>query len=722
MTEIKISNYFSMKIQDFYDTLSEEHRYYRHIGVRYVYNNEKEKMEKVPTDEHNDWSLDKVQLNKGNPSRNYLSLYLKHIPDLYVIDFDTKHLDDCDLINMLDDKKCCLTKTKKGYHYYVYIKNVPTYSNQQKVLKQDYDVDLIKQNNIWEDKTRSLFGNKLLTFQWEELRQYFDETKMSIDNSLPVTPVQSEEEQVEVSTNLPKCNEEDFEEWINSFKPRYDYDSWLKVGIVCYNNFDGSDIGLNFWNKYSQDDEDNYCGKKSLRKKYDTFTDTRDKKLSYRLFQKWNAIDFPSKNPFETWYKQGLDVLVENMNGFCMFYTNAGRIIYTPLGSEDYELEKAESVRNYFKKYIFYIQDGDKKKKINPFDVWMESIQRRDIFKIVFNPKLNSPNNHFNVFKGFDYSCTGQPNMNEVQPFLDHIFNIWSDGNEKTYNYILNWFSRIIQQPYNKNNICLVLKSVEGVGKSIVLNLIGKIIGDKYYKSTSNLKNILGDFNSQAEGNILINLNESFYAGDKKIIGSFKEFITDETIVINRKGTNQYTIENYANTIITTNEDWIVAIDSNDRRFNILECRNEKKDSEYYQRIADTDIQQLANYFYNRDISGYNPKDFEKSQLHKEQVELNMDSTETFWQRCIEKDILFYGAWCDDYEEEYIEKADVYEKYIESVKGSFECKMKNNSFWRKMRKMCPSMKLRNADRNHKADVCFPPYEKAVEEFNTYMKI
>ena len=52
----------------------------------------------------------------------------------------------------------------------------------------------------------------------------------------PVSPVSSEEENKmgkNKSIPLPKCSEEDFKKHIKSFKPRYSYGDWLKIGMIC---------------------------------------------------------------------------------------------------------------------------------------------------------------------------------------------------------------------------------------------------------------------------------------------------------------------------------------------------------------------------------------------------------------------------------------------------------------------------------------------------------
>ena len=71
--------------------------------------------------ERNNWSLDAIEkeekengwmYKKCQKEGNSYSLYVKHIPKLYVVDFDTKDLDGCELKEFLDKKKTVYTETR----------------------------------------------------------------------------------------------------------------------------------------------------------------------------------------------------------------------------------------------------------------------------------------------------------------------------------------------------------------------------------------------------------------------------------------------------------------------------------------------------------------------------------------------------------------------------------------------------------------------------------
>jgi len=704
-------------IQDFFKDIEEKHKLklWRYIDV----NINKDTGKKIPTGANN-YELQELQEKpRGNTNYNSLNLFLKYVPDLYLIDYDTFEI-DCPLFDMLNDDCVAMTQTRKGFHFYAYLTNVPEYTNEVKVYKnKEIEVDLIKyKKNSWETKNRNIIGT-IKTYDWSQVGKYFDEYLMGVKNSSPpVSPPSSVDEEwgeINDEITIPKCDEKDFIRHLDSIKPRYDdFENWLKVGFICYNNFNGSDIGLKIFNNWSKN-SDKYEGINSIKKKWNEFAkqyDNGSRKLSYKQLLKWNMEDFPPKNKYEKWYYDG--TLIENMNLECMYYTATGDILY--YSNDNYIQNKTAVAKQFYMKYIFKITNDKKTEKINPFDLWLSSEDRKDVDKIVFNPLNNHGKTEFNIWRGFKIKNTNSYNLDNLSNWLNHIRHIWADDDEKTYNYILNWFAKLLQTPHKKNNICLVLHSVEGVGKSIILDMIGKIIGDKYYYSTSNLKHIIGDFNGDAEGKILVNLNETNWGGDKKMVGSFKEFITDSTIVINRKGKNSYTINNYSNTIITTNEDWIVNINNNDRRFNLRECNNVKYDKTYYDKIAKTDLQEIANFLYNRDISQYDSRVFEKSELHAEQVIENLNSIEVFYSNLILGEI--------DYEfdlSEPIDKNIIYDLYKSNL-TKHDREINRTHFWRKLRKLSKYINVINAQKNKKAQVYITDIDSALEEWKKYIGI
>jgi len=119
--------------------------------------------------------------------------------------------------------------------------------------------------------------------------------------SPPVSPVSP----VSAVTVIEKCNKDKFVDLLNQIKPRYEYADWLKIGYICYNNFEGSSTGFKIWDEYSSRDPeiDKYDSKKVLDQ-YQYFSkQTSLNTLSFKTLMFWINEDNPTKNQFEFWYK-----------------------------------------------------------------------------------------------------------------------------------------------------------------------------------------------------------------------------------------------------------------------------------------------------------------------------------------------------------------------------------------------------------------------------------
>ena len=91
-------NHNIMNIVDFVEKLEKEIDIpcYRYINIDYVDG------KKIPLGEKNDMTIEQINKNRGKG--DWISIYLKHIPNLYVIDFDEKEIVDCGLYDKLNDE------------------------------------------------------------------------------------------------------------------------------------------------------------------------------------------------------------------------------------------------------------------------------------------------------------------------------------------------------------------------------------------------------------------------------------------------------------------------------------------------------------------------------------------------------------------------------------------------------------------------------------------
>ncbi len=509
----------------------------------------------------------------------------------------------------------------------------------------------------------------------------------AINLSPPVSPVPKPvEEVVEEDEEIAEFEDEEIEVEIIK-KPTYDlgevariieaisvdeildeYNDYLFVGMALHNITNGDEVGLGLFKKFHSCYNNVNGTKRNPAQKWKSFgISDKTNKLGITTLRKFYEKVNPVKNmTLQSVFMSGGDDLkskktkmLKEMNERLIFVKETGDYIILdkkPVLLEDgtnimkpcWYLKTPSKAKDHFNKEKFsytYTDENDKTKeiKINPFNVWCEWIERREVRAIGFDPKQKNNPDIFNLWNGFNISKEVADGYDPklAQPILDHIKELWCKGNEEHYNYVLNLFSHYIQKPHIKTGVLLALKSKQGGGKGIILEKLGQIIGDDHYCQNSNAKFLFGDFNGQLEGKILINLDEAFWGGDKALEGVVKNKITERRQTINKKNKENYVIDDYANYIITTNNDWFAGTSEDDRRHYCLELHNKisgrmnKKTKEYVKPVLDAPAEAFANILYNRDISDFCPRIFKKTDLLQEQVERNWNSVKVWFHQTL---------------------------------------------------------------------------------------
>tara|TARA_A100000171_G_C2138793_1_gene152758 strand:- start:4783 stop:7305 length:2523 start_codon:yes stop_codon:yes gene_type:complete len=473
-------------------------------------------------------------------------------------------------------------------------------------------------------------------------------------NSPAVSPPTSDDEKI-FNTDISELKN-----LVLKIKTKYGYDDWIKMAFIINHETGGSEEGYKLFLEWSKLDEDGFESEKAVRDQWNKCKNSRTngKKVTMGTLKTWYYEEYPnenktkkSKNPYKDIYykncswndddkcwegKINLDGLVELMNKELIFVKETGETIVLD-GDEKWYLKKPNQLKELFSCFIF---KNIKNKDINPADLWLKHIDRRQVIKIGFDPKNIDNPEIFNIWKGLKINETYLNNFdtNDAKPIIDHIFNIWCSQNQEYFDYVMNWFAHILQFPYKKTGVVVCLKSnKEGAGKGIIMNKLRKIIGDNHYFQCNNLDQLTGSFNGVGEAKILINLDEAFWGKDKKKEGMLKNIITEETKFVNKKNKESYIIEDYCNYIISTNNDCFIPASEGGRRFFALDLDNQfsgvqnENKKEYFKNINEAPAGAFAKYLFERDISTFNPREFKKTKLLQEQIQHNWCSVRKWW-------------------------------------------------------------------------------------------
>lgn len=296
-------------------------------------------------------------------------------------------------------------------------------------------------------------------------------------------------------------------------------------------------------------------------------------------------------------------------------------------GGQDFSLESRQSFKAYYEDECTMCIDGVERSKA---DIWLKSPKRRKYKGIVFDPRTTeSREGYYNLWRGFMRT----PKQGDCSKYWAHVKDNICNGDEVAYQYVRKWLAIVFQHPHVVHT-ALVLCGSQGVGKNSFVEPLGVLFGT-HYAPLSNISELVSNFNYHLKNAALIHANEALWGGNKKDIGTVKAMITEEYCLIEGKGKDRIVVRNFKHVILSSNEDWPVHLDPDDRRFFVLQVSEKhKEDHDYFKAIKDElndgGLEALLFDLLNEDISTYDPRKLPASQNSFEIKMRSGDSTHRY--------------------------------------------------------------------------------------------
>ena len=260
---------------------------------------------------------------------------------------------------------------------------------------------------------------------------------------------------------------------------------------------------------------------------------------------------------------------------------------------------------------------------------WVKDINIRTLNTCDFlPPPLERDYDTFNLFRGL----AGSRIPNEVEEvsekemldiFGEHI-KILVGGDDvdyknkedalDPYTYMMMTLAHQIQKPGEIPEVAPVIVGQQGTGKSVWIKLFAeKLKGREYLLSTSNIKDIVGDFN-QIDRKLDIVMEEASGRATFASANAVKERITEPRVNWVQKYKDGMMINNCATYYFLSNDRTPIKIELGDRRFVVFVCSPKwkqapfKEKTEYFNRLvaAFNDpryVKAFYNYLKNYDMT-----------------------------------------------------------------------------------------------------------------------
>jgi hypothetical protein len=163
-----------------------------------------------------------------------------------------------------------------------------------------------------------------------------------------------------------------------------------------------------------------------------------------------------------------------------------------------------------------------------------------------------------------------------VDRFLAHL-NL-TVGAERERRIVLDFMAFVYQNPGKRVQWALLLKGIEGNGKSYFFRVMQALLGKQ--ASVVSTTAIDSAFTGWAEGSILACIEEIRISGVNKyaILDKMKPIISNDTIPVVHKGKNEKHIPNFTSYMMMTNHADAIPVGDNDRRYCVIFTRQTRKE------------------------------------------------------------------------------------------------------------------------------------------------
>ena len=481
-----------------------------------------------------------------------------------------------------------------GYHFY--IKN-DIFKNASKIIKkmnfkQQIKGDLIT-DFIWEDIKKEIFNcDNIINIKKEEIIDMFPTFKSVEEKELDI-----ENKSVKKNINNNNIaifhgNKDELEEIVENIPKRYSdsYEDWIKILSILkkYNFYDMAKLFSKKSKKYNENNFDEYYYNRTFQWDYDTgtlFQYSKENKTNFNKIKGYylkNQIqkqnDFSYKTVCDNFEKLHFKVINKSIYGK---YQNNKLMTFTKQKLCETYSHLYYEVKKINKKGEEITEDCS---FINKYTGVNKTIRLYEEMNVYPNQKL-CPTDHFNLWFPFHLELVDKYDYD--QDGLDFVLNhikMLCKYEETVYEYLLDYFAHLFQYPYEKSDIFVLFVGLQGSGKSMLVELLGNMVGSEKYLETSNpTRDVWGNHNSPMTNSYLVNFEELDFLQQKGSEGIFKNIITGKTMVINPKGKDQFIINSYHRFIgSTNNHDCPIRTSNDDRRNLIINVCNEKKNNKEY--------------------------------------------------------------------------------------------------------------------------------------------
>ena len=228
---------------------------------------------------------------------------------------------------------------------------------------------------------------------------------------------------------------------------------------------------------------------------------------------------------------------------------------------------------------------------------------------------------YYNIWHGWGVEPSEE---GSCELFKTHLRDVYCCGDYALYAHTWNHFAHMFQRPMEKPTTCNAAIGPPGIGKTMVGEVLGKLVGAGYVPVTSDLLN--GNFNGHMKCAILVQVDEATYAHDRKLAAKLKNNITCNKRAINDKGEKVFTVDAYDRYFFTAEKRDALPVEKDDRRLCMTEPLNtHQEDTKYFgamiEQMKAGGYRRLMHELMTTDLTGFDCHKCPKTQARARAIQ-----------------------------------------------------------------------------------------------------
>ena len=185
--------------------------------------------------------------------------------------------------------------------------------------------------------------------------------------------------------------------------------------------------------------------------------------------------------------------------------------------------------------------------------------------------RVDFQNQVINTFERTVYMKAPYKKVTRVPKMCDKIISHILNNDQDSIDHLVNWLACIAQN-LDRTRTAWVFQGIPGTGKGLLFNkILAPLFGanQTVIKRAGELTEKWTDF---VQGKFIVFIDEiqtSALKDEAGVIANMKNLITEPTAMIRLMNRNSFPVPNHTNWIFASNKPDPVAVDKNDRRFNV---------------------------------------------------------------------------------------------------------------------------------------------------------